>query len=376
MKAGFGWVRSRSSSVSWLACLLLASCAGTAPNIREPLESGNLDDFPPTANGGSRGASKQALDTAAALGRGINLGNVFEAPREGDWGLTFKDNYFDAIAAAGFKSVRIPVRWSNHAAATADATIDSAFAARIDHVIDGFLARGLTVVVNVHHYRQLDGDTLDANESAVSASVVRVRFLNLWKQIAQRYKDRSDKLVFELYNEPHGAQQSTWNDLAARGLNVVRQRNPKRMVVIGPVTWNSASSLAQLSLPDDDNLIVTVHNYNPFQFTHQGASWVGGSSAWLGTTCCSAAQKRDIIGPLDTAAAWSAAHRYPIWLGEFGSYGKGAIDSRVVFTRLMRDEAEKRNIPWAYWEFASGFGAYNPTPDTWRTPLEDALLGP
>ena len=373
MKPGFGWARARAS---WLAYLLLASCGGTAPTMTATVEASSLIDFPPMASGGAPGASKQALDMAAALGRGINLGNVFEAPREGDWGLTLKDNYFDAIAAAGFKSVRIPVRWSNHAAATADATIDPAFAARIDYAIDGFLARGLTVVINMHHYRQLDGDTLDANETAVSASVVKVRFLSLWKQIAQRYKDRSDKLVFELYNEPHGDQQSTWNDLAARGLNVVRQSNPKRVVVIGPVTWNSASSLAQLSLPNDDNLIVTVHNYNPFQFTHQGASWVGGSTAWLGTTCCSAAQRSDIIGPLVTAAAWSAVHRYPIWLGEFGAYEKGAMDSRVAFTRLMRDEAEKRNMPWAYWEFASGFGAYNPAADTWRTTLKDALVGP
>jgi endoglucanase len=61
------------------------------------------------------------------LGRGINLGNALEAPHEGDWGVTLKADYFSKIKAAGFQNVRIPVRWSAHAAREAPFTIEPKF---------------------------------------------------------------------------------------------------------------------------------------------------------------------------------------------------------------------------------------------------------
>jgi endoglucanase len=89
------------------------------------------------------------------LGRGINLGNALEAPREGDWGVTLQASYFRAIKAAGFASVRLPVKWSAHAQATAPYTIDPEFAGRMDWAVDQALANQLHIVVNVHHYGEL-----------------------------------------------------------------------------------------------------------------------------------------------------------------------------------------------------------------------------
>jgi len=351
-----------------LACALFAGCA-TPP-------AASLADHPPMASGAAPGASPEAFAMARALGRGINFGNIFDAPSEGAWGLRLDDDLVAKTAEAGFTHVRLPVRWSNHATPGGDATIDDAFFQRVDHAVDALLARGLVVVLDMHHYRQLDGDALDPGEMPVAAGLHALRFLNMWKQIAQRYSDRGPKLVFELYNEPHGAQTASWNELAARGLAVVRRSNPKRLVVIGPTQWNSANALSALVLPNDANLIVTVHNYEPFHFTHQGAEWSSGAAAWLGTPCCDATQLAQMRAPLDTAAAWSARNRYPIYLGEFGAYGKAEMGARVTYTRRMRDEAERRGFSWAYWELASGFGAYDPVARAWRAPLKDALLGP
>ena len=86
----------------------------------------------------------------------------------------------------------------------------------------------------------------------------------LWEQIAAHFQGRGPRLVFELYNEPHGRMNGEpWNVLAARALRVVRRTNPDRIVVIGPTSWNSASDLRLLKMPNDANLIATVHNYNP-----------------------------------------------------------------------------------------------------------------
>ncbi len=351
-------------------CIIGTACANAGPSEHALLES----RFPAMASGQPPGASAAALAAARSLGRGVNFGNMLEAPVEGAWGLKLQDDYFDKVAEAGFDSVRLPVRWSNHAAPTADATLDEAFAKRVDHAVDELLKRRLTVVLNMHHYRQLDGDKLDPGEAAVEPAVVKLRFLNLWKQIAQRYRDRPAALLFELYNEPHSAQQMSWNDLAARALTSIRQSNSTRVVVIGPTQWNNARALSDLKLPNDPHLIVTIHHYDPFEFTHQGAAWAEGSSAWLGTRCCTPSQQAQIRAPLEVAAAWSARYRYPIYLGEFGAYSKAPMASREAYTRFIRQEAESRGFSWSYWEFAAGFGVYDPALQSWRAPLKDALL--
>lgn len=352
----------------------VAACAG--PGAPTAPATPGISAYPPMANDAPPGASAGAVATATAIGRGVNFGNMLEAPTEGAWGLTVTDDFIDQAAGAGFTAVRLPVRWSNHASADAPFTIDPTFMARVDSVVDRLLAQHLVVVVNMHHDRQLDGDPRDAGEFAVADSVVDLRFVVLWEQIATHFRARGPRLVFELYNEPHGRLNGEpWNVLAARALGVVRRTNPDRAVVIGPTHWNSASDLRLLKVPNDANLIATIHNYAPFSFTHQGAAWVSPVLP-VGVTCCSAAQVAEMTTPLDVAQAWSAAAHYPVYVGEFGAYSKADGASRVTFARTMRGAMEARGMRWTYWEFASGFGVYDPVALTFRRPLLDALLGP
>jgi endoglucanase len=369
----------------WLTlAALVTGCGsgGTSAPQRTNAEITSIDQlFPTMPSGNAPGASAESIATATALGRGINLGNMLESPTgKGEWGVQ-PDSSTDFLrfvpqaADAGFKHVRIPVRWSNHASADAAAIIDPVFAARVDGLVDAALARGLYVIVDVHHYRQLDGDTLDKDEARVDDGVVELRFLNLWRQIARRYANHSPKLLFELYNEPHGKQNETWNTLMSRALREVRQTNPGRIVIAGPTQWNNANALASLRLPPDANLLITVHNYEPFKFTHQGADWVTPVLP-TGLTCCNEAQRKEMMHAFDVAAQWSKANRYPVYVGEFGAYERADIDSRVAYTRMMRDAMEARRFSWAYWELASGFGIYDPVANAWRTRLRDALLSP
>src|SRR5262249_31371425 len=90
------------------------------------------------------------------ISRGVNFGNALEAPNEGEWGVTIKEEYFDAIAKAGFNSVRVPIRWSAHAEKEAPYTIDAKFFARIDWVIEQALSHRLAVIINVHHYEEMN----------------------------------------------------------------------------------------------------------------------------------------------------------------------------------------------------------------------------
>ena len=212
-------------------------------------------------------ATADAAAVNAALGRGLNLGHALEAPFEGAWGVTLEAGDFDTIAAAGFDSVRVPVRWSAHAGESPPYTVDEAMLERVGWVLDQAERTGLGAIVNVHLYEAL----------SASPATERARFLAIWRQLGARYASRPDSVAFELLNEPNAAfdaDPGAWNALAREALAEVRATNPTRTVLIGPVGFNAIDRLDDLELPDDPNLVATVHSYSPFAFTHQGASWV------------------------------------------------------------------------------------------------------
>ena len=301
------------------------------------------------------------------LGRGINLGNALESDKEGQWGVTLEAGYFEAIKKAGFDTVRLPVKWSAHAAAEAPYSIDEKFAERVDWAIDQAIANKLNIIVNVHHYGEMDSDP----EKHLP------RLQGLWTQIAARYKGRPEGVYFELLNEPHDKlTPEKWNAMVPKLLATVRKTNPTRPVIVGPGSWNAIWSLPKLELPREDrNLIVTVHTYDPFPFTHQNAPWVKDSAKWKGTKWTgSAAERAAIRKSLESAAAWGKKHDRPIFLGEFGAYQEADMESRARWTRFVCREAEKLGMSWTYWEFCSGFGAYDPKAKAWREALRSALL--
>jgi endoglucanase len=301
------------------------------------------------------------------LSRGINLGNALDAPREGAWGVTLKPEYFKAIKDGGFDTVRLPVKWSSHTLSEPPYTIEAAFAERVDWAIDQALANKLIIIVNVHHYDEMDTAPDDHLP----------RLTALWQQIASRHKDRPSSVVFELLNEPHGKlTEAKWNAMIPGLLAEVRKTNPTRPVIVGPAQWNSVRALDKLELPGEDrNLIVTVHFYDPFRFTHQGASWAKGADKWKGTRWSGTdAEQAAIRTALEKATTWAKKHDRPIFLGEFGAYQEADLESRSRWTRFVAREAERLGFSWAYWEFCSGFGAYDLKAERWREPLKTALL--
>jgi endoglucanase len=313
-----------------------------------------------------------AIDDAAAacrrLGRGINMGNALEAPTEGAWGMRLEASYFAAVRAAGFDSVRLPVRWSAHAGKEPPYTIDAAFLERVDWAVDQALANHLGVVLNFHHYEELYAQP--AEEQA--------RFLALWKQVAQHFRGRPADVVLEILNEPHGKLDDThWNPMLVAALDLIRGSNPDRFVMIGPTQWNGFRQLPELELPSSDRrLIVTFHYYEPMELTHQGAAWAGpNATKWLGTTWTGTPeQTQKIKNDFDAVADWAKAHDRPIYLGEFGAYEKAPMPSRAAWTAAVARAAEARGFSWAYWEFGAGFGAYDREAKSWRSPLLQALV--
>ena len=304
------------------------------------------------------------------LGRGLNMGNSLEAPKGAVWGKAIMEEDFPRIKAAGFASVRIPVRWADYAGKDAPYAIEPAFFDKVEALVKAALKADLQVVLNVHHFDALDQDPVGQ----------RPRFAAIWKQLAARFAGYPDALQFELSNEPHGKHTAAeWNENLLVALKEIRPAHPERAVHVGSVQWNQIAKLPELRLPKEDrHLIAHIHYYSPFHFTHKNASWVKGSKEWKdgetwdGTEAEKAAIRKDFAAASD----WAKAEGRPIFLGEFGACSTNPnLPARVRWTRFVREAAEASGFTWAYWEYQAGFGVWDPQAKAWRTELLEALGG-
>ena len=361
---------ARAVQTSLILSLILTGCTQSYALTPTSLPTARLTEtsMPPTV-------TPQPEPTATPippvmLRRGINFGNMLEAPQEGEWGFSVQEEYFDLVKEAGFDFVRLPVNWKAHTERTGyddgdmGYTIDQDFFARVDEVVGWALKRNLVIILDFHGYEDLMSDP-NLNQ-----------FWFLWKQIAEHYQGYSPQVLFELANEPHDQMTAAlWNKYIVDVLKVIRETNPTRDVIIGSVQWSAYDWVTTLDIPDDPHIIVTFHYYEPFSFTHQGAEWVDGSNLWLGTTWGENEEHKRILAQnFDLVADWAQRHNVRILLGEFGAYSKAPQDSRVRWTESVRSEAERHGFAWSYWEFASGFGAYDPDAGAWRDDLLKALI--
>ncbi|HLQ46761.1 MAG TPA: glycoside hydrolase family 5 protein, partial [Planctomycetaceae bacterium] len=311
--------------------------------------------------------------------RGANFGNYLEAPKGQDWGAKYAAEDFEHVRAEGFDHVRLPIAWQHYASGS-NFRLSSEIFAKVDALVNEAVKNKLGVIVNIHHYDAFTSNPADNREN----------FLKLWRQIAEHYAEQPDLVAFELLNEPKDAATTdVLNPIFADAIKLIRQSCPKRTIFVGPGKWNSVFELSNLRLPNDDhNLIVTVHCYEPFYFTHQGASWSGSDTKITGIRFPGPPEKPLEIDPslkvnswvadwikryntlptdrnpsspaafrshVAEAAEWSAYYGRPIHFGEFGCYERADAESRAAFYRAFREALDKADLGWAAWDWKAGF---------------------
>ena len=317
------------------------------------------------ANSPASASSPDAFAQNQRLGRGVNVIG-YDPLWKDRQRARFQEKYFRLIKEAGFSHVRINLHPFRDAKLGADQKLSAAWLATLDWAVKQALANRLLVILDFHEFQAMGGDPAAHKEA----------FLAVWRQIAEHCQDASDDVLFEILNEPNKKlTPAIWNPLLREALGVIRQSNPHRTVIVGPTTWNSIKDLDKLELPEEDrNLIVTIHYYNPFAFTHQGAAFAGLKDktgvAWNGTE----KEQQAILKDFDRAQAWAQQHRRPLYLGEFGVYDKAQTASRVRWTSFMARQAEKRGWSWAWWQFDGDFVLYDVRGDHWVEPIRDALV--
>jgi endoglucanase len=228
--------------------------------------------------------------------------------------------------------------------------------------------QGLMVILDLHEYETMGHDPV-ANKQ---------KFVEFWREFAPHYKDAPESVLFEVLNEPsRNLTPPLWNEYLREALEIIRKSNPNRTVIAGPAFFNSFEHLGELGLPENDrNLIVTIHYYLPMDFTHQGAPWADRQGKigvqWLGTE----QERLAIRSDFEKASAWGKEHKRPLFLGEFGAYDKGPIESRARYTAAVARAAEQQGWSWAYWQFDSDFIVYDMRHDKWVEPILHSLIPP
>jgi endoglucanase len=299
------------------------------------------------------------------VGTCINMGNHLEADSESSWGGKRAEAAdFSRIAAAGFDTVRLPVRWANKTGDGPDYAVDPAWLDRVAEVVDQALAADLNVILNSHNFTELHADP-EANAAKLAG---------IWRQVAARFADRpAERLWFEIENEPHDKLIHE-NLMATLGpaLGAIRATNPDRPVVIGGEDWSGIDSLATLELPHDPQVYPTFHYYEPFGFTHQGASWAGNPP--IGRVYGSEDDAERLTRDVAKVEAYvERTGRIP-FMGETGAYDAHVpLGQRIAYHRAVREAFAPTGIGICTWAYTNTFPFFDHEAGRWLPGLRAAM---
>ena len=299
-----------------------------------------------------------AAETSYA--KGVNMAGVFDNTNADATAVRnsiyVAPETYNAVKTAGFDHVRLPVTFASHL--DADGTINADYLEAVDKAVIAALSNDLTVVIDLHHYGELK-DNVSANEAT---------FYSIWEQLAKHYKNYPNRVIFELLNEPNttdSANSMTPDALNRIQLEVVgkiRAIDNDRKMALAVFNNNSAYSLQSLSLPaDKSNLIISIHNYDAYGFTHQDLD----SNCPVGVDYAASGSEKQINAMVDTVRKYSKDNSIPVWISEFGVY-LGGLYKTTEFTEedvtsYYSDftKACGTDIGWCVWESNVGFGVFD-----------------
>ncbi len=304
-----------------------------------------------------------AREAEKLMQRGINIGNTFDAPGgETSWGQpAIKEHYFDDYVDAGFTAIRIPVTWGeSHQDTKAPYGIHQEFIDRVEQVVDWGLERDLFILLNVHH---------DGWVKHEYANETKDRFLALWTQIAERFKDKSHKLLFEILNEPEELPQGDLDNLHADTYSLLRSsggKNAERIIVFSGTKWSSANEIVLTQIPDNDHtyLMANFHSYHPWNWisNDEGAPW---NEDWSGPQ-----------GEFDKVKSWSDQNDIAVMVNEWGAPERHDYHSRMEWYRCYMHQIYKHGFAAFHWDDGGMFKLYNRNERTWHKEVKDIITSP
>lgn len=357
-----------------LAVLMLIPCVGSAEEA-EAVDNGVMRE------------GLTALEATRLMGNGINLGNTLEAcdnnvgiktntplSYETHWGQPKTTQaIIDGMKAAGFDTIRIPVAWMTNATHLyeGDYTIDADYMDRVEEVVRYARKAGMYVIINDHWDGGWYG--MFGSESAETRALAMEAYKGMWQQIAERFRDYSDYLIFESANEELGGRfdensplycsdsvvtylndderYALTNEINQTFVDVVRAtggNNATRFLLIaGYSTDINQTCDDRFQMPKDtvdSKLMVSVHYYDPW-------SYCGASSAASATKWGKVSDYEYMDQQLAKMTKFTEAG-YGVVIGEYGALpcSDGLKDNTLAYHTAFLDACTKYNLTNCLWD--------------------------
>lgn len=325
-------------------CYFFFSCKkgdGTVPQVNMIYPSYNTSPKAPD----STGMGSTAVQLAARINLGWNIGNTMEAPGgETGWGNPqITEDYIKFVKQCGFNAIRIPCAWNwHHVDDVKTAHIDVNWLNRVKEVVGYCVDNDMYVLLNIHW----DGGWLEGNTDKLEQDSVRAKQKALWEQIATAMRDFDERLMFASANEPHvenAEQMEILNSYHQTFIDAVRStggRNSYRILVIqGPSTDVKKTCNLMNTFPKDtvpNRIMVEVHSYTPYQFClmNEDETW-GKMFYYWGEEHHSAiephrnatwGEEDELIKEFGKIKEKFVDKGIPVILGEYGAYRRGGND--------------------------------------------------
>jgi aryl-phospho-beta-D-glucosidase BglC (GH1 family) len=328
-------------------------------------------------NSGTSNEASSAMEFVSSMKIGWNLGNTLEGhfnltPNETAWQSTVTtQELMNGVAARGFGAVRIPVTWGTMIGAAPDYTINEAWLNRVAEVVGYVENAGMKAIINIHHDGADSNYWLSVKTADLTGDVkteMDAKFTAVWAQIARKFMNTGNFLLFEAFNELHDGnwgngipmQHNRVNELSQIFVDTVRAvggENSNRYLVIPGWVTRPSVTVSTLILPKDtadDKLIVTVHFYDPYDFAGSAKQKVWGNKALAGNW----ANENNVRNTFTLVRNRFITSGIPVIIGEYGAVNQGgqAFAYRKYYMEYVTKYAHDCGFVPFYWDNA-GFGS-------------------
>ena len=330
------------------------------------------------------------------LNKGVSFTNWLEENRKFNGTFKVGKNDIKILSENGFKAIRLPIDLDKYtlnrdefvkdATGKTELKIDSdTLFTVLDSFVEWTREYNMSLTIDYHEY--------DNSYNATSASNKRyqVMMAEVWKAVAAHFaSNEREDIFYELLNEPDMSNgkvtTAQWTEAAQGIIDSIRTVDKKHTLLFGDVEWYSITKLAGRTPFTDDNIVYVIHSYEPFVFTHQGASWsetknlknipfpydkakwpeysseLGLSSTtpgWVKSNVLNyykTGNKEAMLNTIYTAKAWAVKNKVPVIINEFGAYNlRSTAQDRLNYLTAMREICDTLQIPWTHWGYTGGF---------------------
>ena len=282
---------------------------------------------------------------------------------------------FAYIAKLGFDHVRLPI--DEEQMWTEDGKRDKEAFEMLHDAVRWSLKYDLKILVDLHILRS---HHFNAEEKPLwTEPAAQERFVELWRDLSSDLRNYPvESVAYELLNEPVADDPDDWNKLVAKGLAAIRELEPNRTVVIGSNRWQSVDTFDELVVPDDRNIILSFHFYEPFLLSHYNTPWTylaeySGPVHYPGVILTHeefddlADDQKDIVKdhagtyfdkqvltemmekPLRVARELDL----PLYCGEFGVFNLAPIEDRLRWYADVLAILDENGVSYANWNYKS-----------------------